>query len=81
MRRLAVPALALAVLLGNVVGVLAGGNGIRGDLSCDGQVDTVDAALVLQVDVGLVPQGALSCAEQGDVNGDGRLTPIDAKLP
>ncbi|MCH8161672.1 MAG: dockerin type I repeat-containing protein, partial [Chloroflexi bacterium] len=49
-----------------------------GDANCDGAVDAIDAALVLQRDAGLV--SALPCGERADVNGDGLLNSLDAVL-
>ena len=41
-----------------------------GDINCDGNVNSIDAALALQFSAGLV--GSLACEEAADVNGDGR---------
>ncbi len=49
-----------------------------GDANCDGSVDAVDAALVLQFTAGLL--GSILCAAPADVNGDGDLTSVDAAL-
>ncbi|MBI4570911.1 MAG: S8 family serine peptidase, partial [Chloroflexi bacterium] len=49
-----------------------------GDVSCDGRVNSVDAALVLQRVAGLID--ALPCMAQADVNGDGDVDAIDAAL-
>ena len=49
-----------------------------GDVDCDGVVDAIDAALVLQFEAGLL--GELGCAAAGDVNGDGEVNSIDAAL-
>ncbi len=57
----------------------AGGpEGIIGDVSCDGNVNSIDAALVLQRDAGLLPQ--LPCSENADVNLDGSVNSLDAAL-
>jgi hypothetical protein len=49
-----------------------------GDFNCDGLVNPIDAALILQIEAGLaVP---LPCTGNGDVNGDGELNAIDAAL-
>lgn len=48
---------------------------ILGDCSCDGSVGVRDAALVLQLDAGLLD--ALPCAA-GDTNGDGVTDTLDA---
>lgn len=49
-----------------------------GDVDCDGIVDSVDAALVLQYDAGIID--LLSCAENADVNEDGAADSSDAAL-
>ncbi|MEX2158772.1 MAG: dockerin type I domain-containing protein [Dehalococcoidia bacterium] len=49
-----------------------------GDVSCDGVVNAVDAALVLQLTSGLIDFTA--CAYKMDVNGDGRVDSVDAAL-
>jgi hypothetical protein len=52
--------------------------GVRGDANCDGRVDSIDAAVMLQYGAGLV--GSLACALAADVNHDGRVDSIDAAL-
>ncbi len=52
--------------------------GLPGDVNCQGGVNSVDSALVLQFGAGLV--GHLSCEQNGDVNHDGRINSIDAAL-
>ena len=52
--------------------------GLRGDANCSGGIDSIDAALVLQLVAGLV--GSLSCEENADVNTDGAVNSIDATL-
>ncbi len=49
-----------------------------GDVNCSGSVDSIDAALVLQLGAGLAR--ALPCQENADVNADGRIDSIDAAL-
>lgn len=49
-----------------------------GDANCDGSVDPLDAALILQRDAGLLP--ALPCGAKGDVDGDGQTNALDAAL-
>lgn len=48
------------------------------DVNCDGLVDPVDVALVLQHDAGLLP--ALACQLAGDANNDGAVNAVDAVL-
>ena len=49
-----------------------------GDTNCDGVVDSLDAALILQLSAGLLP--ALPCPGGGDTNGDGITNALDAAL-
>ena len=49
-----------------------------GDASCDGAVNSIDAALVLQFVADLLE--AFSCEADADVNEDGRVDAIDAAL-
>ncbi len=49
-----------------------------GDVNCDGEVSSIDAALILQLTAGVV--AALSCEESADVNGDSATTSIDAAI-
>jgi hypothetical protein len=49
-----------------------------GDVSCDGSVNSIDAALVLQFGAGLI--GTLACQDAADVNGDSTINAIDAAL-
>jgi hypothetical protein len=51
---------------------------IPGDVNCDGTVDAIDAALVLQFSAGIILP--LPCFGQADVNQDGSIDPIDATL-
>jgi hypothetical protein len=51
---------------------------MRGDVNKDGQVTSVDAALILQFDARLI--GALQHPDNADVNGDGEVNSIDAAL-
>jgi len=50
----------------------------RGDASCDGNVNSIDAALVLQYIARVLT--SLRCAAAADVNGDGRIDAVDAAL-
>jgi subtilisin-like proprotein convertase family protein len=52
--------------------------GLVGDANCDGSVNAIDAALVLQYAAGLI--GALPCAANADANTDGGVNAIDAAL-
>ena len=49
-----------------------------GDVNCDGDVNSIDAALVLQLTAGVV--AFLFCGDFGDVNGDGNVTSVDAAI-
>ena len=49
-----------------------------GDVNCDGNVDPIDAAFILQFSARLID--TLSCSTEGDVNGDGGIGPLDATL-
>lgn len=49
-----------------------------GDTNCDGVVNSLDAALILQLSAGLLP--ALPCRGGGDTNGDGITNALDAAL-
>ena len=51
---------------------------LPGDVNCDDEVGSVDAALVLQYDAGLA--GDLDCAKNGDLNDDGDINAIDAAI-
>ncbi len=63
----------------NINGPTCGGNGpLLGDANCNGTVNAIDAAIVLQINAGLV--GAPSCAENADVNNNGSIDSIDAAL-
>ncbi len=49
-----------------------------GDVNCDGIVNPLDAALILQLSAGLLSQ--LACPPEGDTNADGVINPLDAAL-
>jgi alpha-tubulin suppressor-like RCC1 family protein len=52
--------------------------GLLGDADCSGVVNSVDAALILQLGAELV--GSLPCQDTADVNADGSINAIDAAL-
>ena len=58
--------------------IVVRGDGAVGDVNCNGNVDSVDAALILQLTAGLV--GSLTCQENADVNVSGNVDSIDAAL-
>ncbi len=66
---------ALAVM-GTWRGASAGGS--LGDASCDGNVNAIDAALILQYAARLLP--SLDCSDVADTNRDGLINSIDAQL-
>ena len=47
-------------------------------MNCNGAVDSIDAALILQLDA--APASSLRCQDTADVNGDGVANSIDAAL-
>jgi hypothetical protein len=49
-----------------------------GDVDCDGNVNAIDAALVLQLTAGLI--SSLVCEMNADVNEDGAVNAVDAAL-
>lgn len=49
-----------------------------GDVSCDDDTGSLDAALILQLDAHIV--SALPCLDEGDVNGDGAVDAVDALI-
>ena len=49
-----------------------------GDVDCDGDVDSIDAVLVLQRSARLI--ASLPCEDSGDVDGDNAITSIDAAV-
>lgn len=53
-------------------------DGEFGDIDCNGLVNSIDAAVLLQHDAGLL--GPPACDFNGDMNQDGRITSIDAAL-
>jgi hypothetical protein len=57
---------------------VTGAGGGPGDVNCDRQVSPVDAALILQLDAGLIQR--LACPQNADINGNGRTDAVDASL-
>ena len=51
---------------------------LPGDANCDGAVNAIDAALILQLTAQLID--AVSCPENADLNGDGVIDVLDAAL-
>jgi alpha-tubulin suppressor-like RCC1 family protein len=62
----------------DVLGLKGAPPGLLGDVNCDGFVNSIDAALVLQFSAGLI--ASLSCQGAADVNQDGTVNAIDAAL-
>jgi plastocyanin len=58
--------------------IVGGQGGLVGDVNCGGNVDAIDAALILQYSAGLI--NSLPCEENADVNGSGAIDSIDAAL-
>jgi hypothetical protein len=54
------------------------GAGLTGDANCDGHVNSLDAAVVLQYSAGLL--GSLHCAAGADANHDGHVNSLDGAL-
>jgi hypothetical protein len=52
--------------------------GVVGDANCSETVDSIDAALILQLSAALLEE--LACEGDADVNGDGRVDSLDALL-
>jgi hypothetical protein len=51
---------------------------VQGDVNCDGRKNSVDAALMLQYDSGLIE--SFSCPDDADMNGDGAVNALDAAV-
>ncbi len=51
---------------------------VPGDADCDDDVDSIDAAHVLQFEARLLAE--IACSENADANHDGRVSPIDAAI-
>jgi hypothetical protein len=56
----------------------ASAGGLPGDANCNGHVDPIDAAIVLQFSAGLI--GLAPCPQNANVNGDSVVNPLDAAL-
>ena len=54
-------------------------SGLLGDANNDGVVNSIDAAMVLQYDIGMIQANAINLAVS-DVNGDGAVNSIDAAM-
>ena len=52
--------------------------GVRGDVNCNRQVNSIDAALILQLGAGLL--SSLLCEQNGDVNHSGSTNAVDAAI-
>ena len=50
----------------------------KGDVNCDGKVNSRDALMVLQLNAGLM--SGLPCIQNADVSQDGRINARDAAL-
>lgn len=61
------------------VKVLTSAKYILGDVNDDGEINNIDAAILLQYDAGIIDENA-TIAGAGDVNGDGEINNIDAAL-
>ena len=61
-----------------LIRVLGPAVGMPGDANCSDETDAIDAALVLQLNAGLLD--SLNCQQNADVNGDSRVDSIDAAL-
>ena len=68
----------IAAAVWNANGPTSAGQPLYGDASCDGRVNSIDAAVVLQYSAGILP--SLGCPANADVNGDGRANSLDSAL-
>jgi hypothetical protein len=76
----------IAVLAWSALGVMAGPvdagapepTYFLGDVNCNARINSIDAALVLQREAGLID--ALPCSENADLNHDGVANSVDAQL-
>jgi len=53
---------------------------IRGDVTCDGLLNAVDALYILQTSANLIPLTSLPCGEDADISRDGQVNSIDATV-
>lgn len=60
------------------VDVVSLGGTVNGDVNCDEVVNSIDAALILQLGAGLLD--SLPCGSAADTNHDGQVNAIDAAL-
>ncbi|MDZ4278960.1 MAG: dockerin type I domain-containing protein, partial [Dehalococcoidia bacterium] len=52
--------------------------GLIGDVNCDGLINAIDAALILQLGAGIIDE--LPCPQNADTNEDGMINAVDAAL-
>lgn len=77
--RVLLVALAGCALAAGCLQVASSGTGhLLGDANCDGSINSLDSALVLQYDAGLI--SSLPCQTAADVNLDGMVGSLDATL-
>ena len=69
---------AVVLLVASSQWLSASAGGPPGDADCDGSANSIDAALVLQFDTGLIT--SLACQIAADANGDKTVDSIDAAL-
>lgn len=77
-RAAALTGLAAFILLAMILQPLMVSGDELGDANCDGSGDSVDAALVLQFDAGLLT--SLACEAAADVDGNNTINSVDAAL-
>ncbi len=75
-----VVAIAAVVIVGGLLAMQPGktAGSLAGDANCDGTVNSIDAAIVLQSSAGLI--SSVPCPQNADVNGDGAINSVDAAL-
>ena len=62
----------------NINGAGCVSTALPGDANCNGSVNAIDAALILQISAGLL--GELSCDGNADLNENGTIDSVDAAL-